>query len=363
LSDTAIGGLVLNALIGTIALIVSIAVLVIVILILIRVSSASRRSIKDAADFTAASTSARSKSTQDLADENRRLQTETEKYLQRQSQLEQQVAKAEQRAAAAERVTAEEIRLGLSSASQANIKRLEEEIRGLEGHNLSLHEESAGLRAQLAKLARANADRAKNASELRTPESGPGEDENRPALTPPPARAPATAPSKEPTSPEKKPEQKTKELPPAPPLAPPIKTRTIRTATTGVGVFDDENKTWTSQEDTILLDAYLTTRQVPATAERLRVDQKQVALRLTALLLRPHGKIDDASAPKRGKSYSAKDLESIPQAWRDGRKLAAIARDHERDQLGIGWKLLDDPSRPVELTAGMVADIVDEVHR
>jgi hypothetical protein len=363
LSDSAIGGLILNAFIGTIALIVSTAVLVIVILILIRVNSASRRSMKNAADLAAASTLARTQSTQDLADENRRLQTETEKYLQTQSQLEQRVVKAEQSATAAQRITAEEIQMGVSNASQADIRRLEEKIRGLERHNLSLHEECAGLRAQLAKLARANTDRAKNASELRTLESGPTVDENRPSLAPPPARVPAMAPSKGPTPPEKKPGQKTKELPPAPPLAPPVKTRTTRTPTTGVSAFDDEDKSWTSQEDTILLDAYLTTRQVPATAERLRIDQKQVALRLTSLLLRPHGKIDDTSAPKWGKSYSAKDLESIPQAWRDGRKLAAIARDHERDQLGIGWKLLDDPSRPVELTAGMVADIVDEVHR
>lgn len=144
---------------------------------------------------------------------------------------------------------------------------------------------------------------------------------------------------------------------------PPIITRTTKNATTGVGQFDEVDKQWSPEDDTALLAAYLSNRNIAATAESLRVDQRQVALRLVSLLLGPHGVIDDPSASNHGKTYSAADSRAIVQAWRDGRKLPAIARDFQRDQLGIGWRLLDDRSQPVELTDDMIPDIVEGAHR
>jgi predicted nucleic acid-binding Zn-ribbon protein len=142
-----------------------------------------------------------------------------------------------------------------------------------------------------------------------------------------------------------------------------IVTRTTQTQTNGTSPFDTVNKEWTETEDEELLSEYLNRRNIAATAEAIRIDQKQVALRLIGLLLSPHGHVDDPTAPNHGKIYSAKDSESIVEAWLSGRKLAAVARDFGRDQLGIGWKLLDDQNFPVELTAEMIPEIVEGAHR
>jgi hypothetical protein len=40
-----------------------------------------------------------------------------------------------------------------------------------------------------------------------------------------------------------------------------------------------------------------------------------------------------------------------------------LARDFKRDQLGIGWRLLDDASHPVELDAVDIPDIVRAAHK
>lgn len=139
-------------------------------------------------------------------------------------------------------------------------------------------------------------------------------------------------------------------------------TRTTRTKTS-TPVTEEPPKQWSAREDTVLLETYLLERSVSNTAIKLRVDQIQVARRLVTLLLSPKGEIDDSTAANHGKVYTRAHQEAIPEAWRDGRKLPVIARMFGRDQLGVGWRLLDDPSQPVELTAGMIPDIVEEAHR
>lgn len=139
-------------------------------------------------------------------------------------------------------------------------------------------------------------------------------------------------------------------------------TRTTRSKTS-TPITEEPPKQWSAREDSVLLETYLLERSVTGTATKLRVDQIQVARRLVTLLLNPKGEIDDPTAANHGKVYTRAHQEAIPEAWRDGRKLPVIARMFERDQLGVGWRLLDDPSQPVELTAGMIPDIVEEAHR
>lgn len=156
-----------------------------------------------------------------------------------------------------------------------------------------------------------------------------------------------------------------RKLPDAPGRASPttaVVTRTSRVKTAKPAPVEPL-KQWTAAEDTALLESYLRERTIAATAVALRVDQIQVARRLVTLLLGPKGEIDDPSVPNHGKTYSKADQTAIPEAWRDGRKLPMIARMFGRDQLGVGWRLLDDASEPVELTADMIPDIVEEAHR
>lgn len=135
-------------------------------------------------------------------------------------------------------------------------------------------------------------------------------------------------------------------------------TRTTAVRTTGVGEFDEHDKAWSAEEDHMLLSTYCDERSIGASAVRLQVDQRQVAIRLVTLLMDPAGEIDDGSAASFGKTYSAHDTSEIVENWRSGRRLPAIARNFNRSQLGIGWKLLDHPEHPVQLTPAMIPAIV-----
>lgn len=122
------------------------------------------------------------------------------------------------------------------------------------------------------------------------------------------------------------------------------------------------DRVWSREEDHALLVAYEETRSIRHSASRLTLEEREVAKRLVHLLLSPIGAIDDESSPNFGQRYSDEDKDEIRQMWREGWKLPAIARDKGRSQLGIGWLLLDDATRPVEFYASSIYEIVDEVH-
>ena len=139
---------------------------------------------------------------------------------------------------------------------------------------------------------------------------------------------------------------------------PAVVTRTTTVKTSGVGEFDEYDKAWSAEEDHNLLSTYCAERSISISAVRLKVDQRQVAIRLVTLLMDPAGEIDDGSAASFGKAYGAQDTKEIVESWRSGRRLPAIARNFNRSQLGIGWKLLDHPEHPVQLTPAMIPAIV-----
>jgi len=253
-------------------------------------------------------------------------------------------------------LTGEQIRQGVEKARTKEFSQLQEKLRGAELHNMSLHQECSDLRAKLAKT-----DKRAAANNADLTETEQLLDQASRRLVD--ANLERDAAQREAATLKLEFEKLKAEPAPTPKPKSNIVTRTTATATNGFSEFDEADKQWKAGEDTELLAAYFTSRNLAATADSLRVDQKQVALRLVTLLLGPQGVVDDPSALKHGKTYSATDSKGIVEAWLDGRKLPAIARDFQRDQLGVGWKLLDDTSRPVELTAGMIADIVDEAHR
>lgn len=395
------GWLALNTLIAIVAFIMLLAVFVMAVVILTRMGRMARQPGSASPALGSGQSTATTKMIQSLKAENSSLQEQLHREQVARQSVESRAETAEKAARAAASVTHEQIRQGAEKASTRELSELREKLRGAELHNLSLHQECADLRAKLAKtdrratannvdlneteefldkasrrLGTATAERdaalreidvlkleiAKLKAEISVLHATPLASVAPAApfeVTPPEPAVPVRPPKNAPVPrgrPAVESEPKTKSKPP-------IITRTSTARTTGTGEFDEADKQWNADEDTELLAAYLTSRNLAATAEKLRVDQKQVAVRLITLLLGPQGVIDDPSAPKHGKAYGAADSRAIIQAWRDGRKLPAIARDFQRDQLGIGWKLLDDASRPVELTADMIPDIVDEVHR
>lgn len=152
------------------------------------------------------------------------------------------------------------------------------------------------------------------------------------------------------------------ETPPQPAPGPSVSTsRRIVTRTTMIdtGVRDEEfvESTWSEAQDRRLLGAYFTHRNIERTAIELQVDQKQVAARLVRLLLDPLGDIHDPSVENWGKRYTSADTNALLTQWKRGDDLSEIADALGRDQLGIGWKLLDHSSRPVELVKSDIPKI------
>ena len=172
----------------------------------------------------------------------------------------------------------------------------------------------------------------------------------------------AAGPAPSPQPPAAKPERARKPskivIEPTQHQTPAVVTRTTTVKTSGVGEFDEYDKAWSAEEDHNLLSTYCAERSISISAVRLKVDQRQVAIRLVTLLMDPAGEIDDGSAASFGKAYGAQDTKEIVESWRSGRRLPAIARNFNRSQLGIGWKLLDHPEHPVELTPAMIPAIV-----
>lgn len=378
------------------------ALLVMMIVNLTKLNGIWRRTGGAASQVGSAKASAKSQVLQGLKADNASLQSQLQLEREARQSAETRARTAELAAESATSDIRKQIRQGVEEGRAKDIVQLHEKLRGVELHNMSLHQECADLRAQLAKtgkravanhadlseteqllekatgrLATATSERDAAQREIASlkieieklkaeisallarlagaernavPKNSVTTKGAPPSLKansakPNPLPAPKLAPKKSPKS------------------KPPIVTRTSAAATSGVSEFDDQDKPWNAVEDVELLGAYVATRSLAATAQAIGVDQKQVALRLIFLLLSPHGLIDDPSAPNYGATYSAADSKAIVKAWRDGRKLPSIARDFQRDQLGIGWKLLDDASHPVDVTTHMIPDIVDGVHR
>ncbi|MER3389264.1 MAG: hypothetical protein RJQ01_04450 [Microcella sp.] len=137
-----------------------------------------------------------------------------------------------------------------------------------------------------------------------------------------------------------------------PPPRPDERAIVTRTTQANTGVHDEEfvEWAWSEADDKKLLRSYLKTRNIAGTAIELKVDQRQVAARLVRLLLEPDGDIHDQTVENWGKNYKAADTRLMLQMWNEGDGLLAIATELGRDQLGIGWKLLDHSSQPVELS-------------
>lgn len=398
------GWLALVALLAILTFALVLAVFVMMIVNLIKVNGIARWTARVASQVDTASTSASatSKVIQGLKSENASLQSKLQLEQSARQTAASRVAAAEDAAESVASLTRDHIDQRVEKARTKEFAELQEKMRGVEMHNLALHQECADLRAQLAKTGKravannVDLNETEQLLEKTSRRLVTVEEERNAAqreitvfkleieklkaeistlLARPAAAAPHVVPEapvavkESPASlkastaePIVQPKSKPKTAPTTEPK-PAIITRTTSATTSGVSEFDDADKSWTADEDSELLTAYLASRNLAATAESIRVDQRQVALRLVSLLLGPHGVIDDPLAPNHGKTYSAADSKAIIQAWRDGRKLPAIARDFQRDQLGIGWKLLDDRTKPVELTLGMIPDIVEEMHR
>jgi hypothetical protein len=91
----------------------------------------------------------------------------------------------------------------------------------------------------------------------------------------------------------------------------------------------------------------------------MRIDQREVAIRLIRLLLSPSGNIaDESGCPRHGKKYDTDEVLRIEDLHKGGLRLRSIANEVGRTQLGVGWKLLNlhVPSVPANLRGNVRSD-------
>lgn len=356
MSDATAGGLLLLFLMSAVVVLLAVAILVIVIRLLV---TRNREPSSDATPLPDASTQ---KEWADLWEQKHYFEREAATLatalaeLKREDEAHRFAENSTNDAAAALKKRFENELQARSAALadefRARERQLVDQAEDLSAENFALNKTVAGLRKELA-LARGSTTRSR-AQELESRPDNAGLRRSRAAVEPNEVSVRATAAPVELADKQ--------EAIKAPPPKAAIVTRTSRVKTIEPPA-DQSPRAWTAREDTELLETYVRERSIPATAINIQVDQIEVAQRLVTLLLGPKGEIDDPSAPNHGKTYSKADQSAIPEAWREGRKLPAIARMFDRDQLGVGWRLLDDPSQPVELTAEMIPDIVEEAHR
>lgn len=142
-------------------------------------------------------------------------------------------------------------------------------------------------------------------------------------------------------------------LKPAVPAVPEIKTRTTPSKP-GHKYFDryaGRERPFSEEEDSHLLELYQQGLNLISIANRMVIDQRQVAIRLIRLLLDPKDAIEDEeSAENNRRSYKKGEKDEIEAEYRLGHSIDSIAHSHGRTVLAIGWQLLERPSRPVEIS-------------
>lgn len=123
--------------------------------------------------------------------------------------------------------------------------------------------------------------------------------------------------------------------------------------------YELTEKRWTRAEQLQLLDLYEQGKPVSSIARAMRVDQKQVAIKLIRLLLVPSGNIENSvDCPRHGKQYTNEELRVMENLHSQRMRLRVIANELQRTQLGVGWRLLDLhlPQVPANLRGGLRSD-------
>ena len=103
--------------------------------------------------------------------------------------------------------------------------------------------------------------------------------------------------------------------------------------------------------DREIVTMYRSRADIDTIAAMLELEPRDVAMRLSALVLDLHGDDidDDELAAMHGMPYSPEERERIVDMHRDGKPVRWIATHYKRTPFAIAWQLLSSPKRPVEV--------------
>lgn len=100
-------------------------------------------------------------------------------------------------------------------------------------------------------------------------------------------------------------------------------------------------RVWNETETQQLLDLFREGQKLSEIGEVLKIDERDVVVRLLRILMNAHGILDDeVLAFRSGEAYSRDDQIRLRAMHADGCSLAEISQALGRSQLGAGWKLL-----------------------
>lgn len=139
-------------------------------------------------------------------------------------------------------------------------------------------------------------------------------------------------------------------LPPAPspptPRIPEIVTRTGESSATRLhDPYADVERTWSRTEERRLIELLDEGVKIEQIAQQMRIDQRQVAIRLVRLVFGTTGDLDDElRAARHGTRYDKQEVAKIRAEFLSQRPLVEIAHSVDRTPLGVGWRIID--SRP-----------------
>lgn len=123
-----------------------------------------------------------------------------------------------------------------------------------------------------------------------------------------------------------------------------IQTRTEQNPSSKILVdpFEKSERVWSVSDSNRAVELYHSGKSFFQIARAMRIDQKQVAIRLIRELFDFQGDVNDlANAPRNGKSYTDDELAKMVSYFEAGSPIQDIAVAVERTVLGVGWRMLD----------------------
>lgn len=104
----------------------------------------------------------------------------------------------------------------------------------------------------------------------------------------------------------------------------------------------ESERVWSKGETARAVALYRSGKSLVPIALAMKIDQRQVAIRLIRVLFAFDGELEDMkAAPRHGMKYSDEEVSKMQSYSDAGSSIQDIAMAVERTVLGVGWRMLD----------------------
>lgn len=104
----------------------------------------------------------------------------------------------------------------------------------------------------------------------------------------------------------------------------------------------ESERVWSEEETARAVALYRSGKAMVPIALAMKIDQRQVTIRLIRVLFSFDGELEDLkAAPRHGKKYSDEEVSKMRSYFDAGVPIKDIAMAVERTVLGVGWRMLE----------------------